>query len=144
MRAKPWSDDFARITSDNKANLVKESQDEVAAIDSSGICFFATNVWTLEDLAEQLDAACEGGWTADRMREVGERVWTLERTFNLKAGLTKADDTLPARCLKDAAKSGPAKGMVAELGKMLPEYYTLRGWTADGVPTNETLQRLAL
>lgn len=144
MRAKPWSDDFARITSDNKANLVKESQDEVAAIDSSGICFFATNVWTLEDLAEQLDAACEGGWTADRMREVGERVWTLERTFNLKAGLTKADDTLPARCLKDAAKSGPAKGMVAELGKMLPEYYALRGWTADGVPTNETLQRLAL
>lgn len=144
MRAKPWADDFARITHDNKANLVKATQDEVAAIDSSGLCFFATNVWTLDDLASQMDAACEGGWTAEKMRQVGERVWTLERTFNLRAGLTKADDTLPQRCLKDAAKTGPAKGRVNELGKMLPEYYALRGWTPDGVPTNETLERLAL
>lgn len=144
MRAKPWADDFARVTSDGKADLVKATQDEVGAIDSAGICFFASNVWTLDDWVPQLDAACEGGWTAEKLREVGERVWTLERTFNLRAGMTKADDTLPQRILKDAAKSGPAKGMVNELDKMLPEYYAARGWTPDGVPTNETLERLAL
>jgi len=144
MRAKPWADDFARVTTDNKAELIKATQDEVGAIDSSGICFFATNVWTLDDLASQLDAACEGGWTAEKLRRVGERVFTLERVFNLRAGLTKADDTLPKRILKEAAKSGPAKGMVNELGKMLPEYYAIRGWTSEGVPTNETLERLAL
>ena len=46
--------------------------------------------------------------------------------------------------LKEAAKTGPAKGKVNELDKMLPEYYELRGWTADGVPSNETLDRLKL
>ncbi len=46
--------------------------------------------------------------------------------------------------MKDAAKSGPAKGLTAGLDKMLPEYYELRGWSADGVPTDDTLGRLAL
>ena len=144
MKAKPWSDDFARVTPDGKAGLVKETQDEVAAIDSSGICFFATNVWTLDDLAPQIDAAIEGGWDAEKLMEVGERIWTLERKFNLDGGMTMADDTLPKRVLKEAAKTGPCKGTVAELGKMLPEYYALRGWTDTGVPTNETLSRVAV
>ena len=144
MRAKTWGDDFARVTHEDKAELVKHTQDEVAAIDSSGICFFATNVWTLDDLAPQIDAACEGDWTAAKMMEVGERIYNLERTFNLRSGMTKADDTLPQRILKEAAKSGPAKGMVNELDKMLPDYYAVRGWTQDGVPTNETLKRVAL
>ena len=78
------------------------------------------------------------------MVEVGERIWNLERNYNLKAGFTVADDTLPKRILKDAAKTGPASGKVNDLGKMLPEYYQLRGWTADGIPSNETLQRLVL
>ena len=76
--------------------------------------------------------------------EVGERIWTIERQFNLAAGMTAKDDTLPKRLLKDAAKTGPAKGLVSGLDKMLPEYYQLRGWTTEGVPTPETLKRLAL
>jgi aldehyde:ferredoxin oxidoreductase len=68
----------------------------------------------------------------------------LERKFNLDAGFTNKDDTLPARLLKDAAKSGPAKGKVSGLDKMLPEYYAARGWTKDGIPSNETLSRVAL
>jgi aldehyde:ferredoxin oxidoreductase len=76
--------------------------------------------------------------------EVGERIWNMERMYNIAAGFTGADDTLPARLLKDAAKTGPAKGKVAGLDKMLPEYYSLRGWSTDGVPTSETLGRLGL
>ena len=78
------------------------------------------------------------------MLEVGERVWNLERQFNLAAGFTGKDDNLPARLLKDAAKAGPAKGLTNQLDKMLPEYYEVRGWTPDGVPTNETLSRLGV
>ncbi len=55
-----------------------------------------------------------------------------------------ADDTLPKRLLEDPTPSGSAKGKVNELSKMMPEYYTARGWTKDGVPSNETLARLAL
>ena len=94
--------------------------------------------------AALVDAACGGGWTAQRMRETGERIWNLERQFNLAAGLTAADDTLPKRILEEPAPSGVAKGRVSELKAMLPEYYAQRGWSADGKPTAETLKRLGL
>jgi aldehyde:ferredoxin oxidoreductase len=132
------------LKAEGKPGLVKAFQDATAAFDSAGICIFTSFAWTLDDVAPQIDAACEGGWTTAKLLEVGERVWNLERQFNLKAGFTAKDDTLPPRLLKEAAKTGPAKGLVSQLGKMLPEYYQLRGWTKDGVPSNETLKRLAL
>ena len=144
IRSRPFADDFSRITPEGKATIVKGTQDEVACIDSAGICVFSYNACKLEQFAAMLDGAVPGGWTVERMRETGERVWNLERQFNLAAGLSKADDTLPQRILKDAAKSGAAKGRVLELDQMLPEYYALRGWTPDGVPTAETLGRLGL
>ncbi len=132
------------LVTDGKAGLVKAFQDATAAVDSAGICVFTTFAWTLDDIAPQIDAACEGDWTTEKLLEVGERIWNLERKYNLDAGFTAKDDTLPKRLLKEAAKTGPAKGLVNGLEKMLPEYYQIRGWTPDGVPTNETLSRLAL
>ena len=132
------------LVTEGKAGLVKAFQDATAAVDSSGLCIFTTFAWTLEDIAPQVDAACEGGWTVDNMLEAGERIWNLERQFNLSAGFTAKDDTLPERLLKEAATTGPAKGLTSGLDKMLPEYYELRGWTTDGVPSNETISRLAL
>ena len=132
------------LATDGKAELVKAFQDATAAVDSSGLCVFTTFAWTLDDIAPQLDAACEGDWSTGKLLEVGERIWNLERDFNLKAGLTGKDDTLPKRLRKDAAKSGPAKGMVNELDSMLPRYYELRGWTPQGELTAETRQRLNL
>ena len=129
---------------DGKPELVKAFQDATAAVDSSGLCVFTTFAWTMEDIAPQIDAACEGGWTAESMLEAGERIWNLERKFNLDAGLTAADDTLPKRLLTEAAKTGPAKGLVNKLDEMLPNYYAARGWSADGVPTNDTLDRLSV
>ena len=132
------------LTTDGKPALVKAFQDATAAVDSSGLCVFTTFAWTLNDIAPQIDAACEGGWTPERLLETGERIWNMERVFNNRAGLTHKDDTLPPRLLKEAATTGPAKGLVSGLEKMLPEYYQLRGWTNEGVPTNETLSKLAL
>jgi aldehyde:ferredoxin oxidoreductase len=132
------------LETEGKAGLVKAFQDATAAVDSSGLCLFTTFAWSLEDIAPQVDAACEGGWSAERLAELGERVWNLERDFNLRAGLSAADDTLPQRLLKEAAKTGPAEGRVNDLNKMLPEYYELRGWSSDGVPTDATRQRFGL
>ena len=132
------------LVSDGKAGLVKAFQDATAVFDSAGICLFTSFAWTLDDVAPQIDAACEGEWTTERLLEVGERIWNLERQFNLAAGFTGKDDTLPKRLLKDAAKAGPAKGLTSQLDKMLPEYYELRGWNPAGVPTNETLSRLSV
>jgi aldehyde:ferredoxin oxidoreductase len=127
-----------------KAGLVKAFQDATAVVDSAGICVFTTFAWTLDDIQPQVAAACEGDWSLDKLVEVGERIWNLERQFNLDAGLTAADDNLPPRLLKEGANTGPAQGNVNELDKMLPEYYEIRGWTADGQLTSETRSRLSL
>ncbi|MBX9925800.1 MAG: aldehyde ferredoxin oxidoreductase family protein [Hyphomicrobiaceae bacterium] len=132
------------LTTKGKPALVMAFQDATAAVDSAGICVFTTFAWTLNDIAPQLDAAIEGGWNPDKMMEAGARIWNMERMFNLRAGFTAKDDTLPPRLLNEAAQSGPAKGLVNGLKEMLPEYYELRGWTKDGIPSNETVAKLAL
>jgi aldehyde:ferredoxin oxidoreductase len=132
------------LATDGKADLVKAFQDATAAFDSSGTCIFTTFAWTLGDLAPQLDAACEGGWTLERLAEVGERIWNMERQYNLAAGFTAKDDDLPKRLKTEPAKTGPAKGMVSGIDKMMPEYYKVRGWTTEGVPTKDTSKRLGL
>ena len=132
------------LVTEGKAGLVKAFQDVTAAWDSTGLCLFTSFAWSLENVAPQLDAACEGEWTADRLMETGERIWNLEREFNNRAGLTSADDTLPKRLLAEAAKTGPAEGKVCGLDEMLPEYYETRGWTKDGQVTDETRSRLGL
>ncbi|MHA1598665.1 MAG: aldehyde ferredoxin oxidoreductase family protein [Alphaproteobacteria bacterium] len=142
LRASPYGDDFEHIRPDGKAALVKDSQDEIAAVDCSGLCLFPG--YELDEIAILLTAACGGEWTADSLTLLGERVWNLERQYNLAAGFSRDDDTLPERMLTQPAKSGAGKGRVTELDKMLPEYYELRGWTEAGAPTPETLKRLGL
>ena len=62
----------------------------------------------------------------------------------MRAGLTGADDKLPDRLMKEAAKTGPAEGKVSGLDEMLPEYYELRGWTKDGQLTKDTLEKFSI
>jgi len=142
LKHDTFAEDFDDQTGMGKAEPCKTSQDRQAAVDSTGVCMFVD--WETDDFAAQIDAACEGNWDAARLFETGERIWNQERMFNLSAGFTAADDTLPDRLLKDPCPSGTAKGKVNELAKMLPEYYSLRGWTEDGRPTSETLERLGL
>ena len=132
------------LVTDGKADLVKAFQDATAVFDSAGVCVFTTFAWTLADLSPQLDAACEGDWSMDRLAVVGERIWNMERLFNNAAGFTAKDDDLPPRLKTEPAKTGPAKGKVNGIDKMRPEYYKARGWDDKGVPTKETLARLGL
>jgi aldehyde:ferredoxin oxidoreductase len=132
------------LVTEGKPALVKSFQDATAIVDSSGLCVFTTFAWKLEDIQPQIAAACEGDWSLENLLKVGERIWNLERIFNLEAGITGKDDTLPKRLLKEAAQTGLAKDKVNDLDKMLPEYYQLRGWTPEGVPTLEIRARLGL
>ena len=132
------------LVTEGKADLVKAFQDATAVFDSSGTCVFTTFAWSLADLQPQLDAACEGEWTMEGLATLGERIWNMERLFNNAAGFTAKDDDLPPRLKTEPAKTGPAKGLVNGIDKMRPEYYKVRGWTPEGVPTKETLARLGL
>jgi aldehyde:ferredoxin oxidoreductase len=132
------------LVTDGKAGLVIAFQDATAVFDSAGICIFTSFAWSLADVQPQLAAACEGDWSMEKLALVGERIWNMERQFNNAAGFTAKDDDLPKRMKTEAAKTGPAKGLVSGIDKMLPEYYKARGWTTGGVPEKETLARLGL
>lgn len=127
-----------------KAEITKAFQDVTSTVDSTGLCVFLTFGVTLEDILPQLTAATGEPYTMESLTEAGERIWNLERMWNERAGVGKGCDVLPKRMLEEAIPAGPAQGRVSRLGEMLPEYYRLRGWTADGVPTSERLRKLGL
>ena len=129
---------------EGKPAMLKAFQDLTGVVDSSGLCLFTTFAWGLQDIQPQIQAACEGDWSEERLLLIGERIWNMEREFNLAAGLTCKDDNLPPRLLNEPAKTGPQKGAVCHLDVMLPEYYQLRGWTTEGVPTEATRKRLGV
>ena len=87
------------------------------------------------------------GYTVDDLKKVGARAWTVERLFNLREGLSRQDDTLPERLFTLPIPDGPSKGAVvnkADFEKELDSYYAIWGWTKEGVPTREALDKLGL
>jgi len=76
--------------------------------------------------------------------KIGERIWNLERIFNLKAGFSAKDDSLPKRLLEEPLTVGGSRNRVVKLQEMLPEYYKIRGWDENGVPTKEKIAQLEL
>jgi aldehyde:ferredoxin oxidoreductase len=132
------------LATEGKAQWVILFQNLTAALDSTGMCLFATFGLGADELAEMLSAATGVPYTTEEFMKAGERIWNMERLYNLKAGFSAKDDTLPQRLLKVPLPDGGAKGRTSGLKKMLPEYYSLRGWDASGVPGKEKLAELGL
>ena len=84
----------------------------------------------------------------EELNRVADRIYTLERLFNCREGITRKDDTLPNRFMREPIPDGPSAGMYMrpeELDTMLDEYYHLRGWNIKtGVPTEQKLTELGL
>jgi len=132
------------LVAEGKPELVMAFQDATAAFDSAGLCIFTSFAWGLADIAPQVAAACGPEFTLENLSLIGERIWNMERDFNNRAGFTAKDDNLPPRLLNEAAKTGPAKGLVSKLPEMLPKYYQVRGWNVDGTLTAATRSKLGL
>ncbi len=130
--------------SEGKAAWVRTFQDLTAAIDASGMCLFTSFALEVEDYADLLTATTGMPIDAATLLRIGERIWNLQRLFNLKAGYTKADDTLPTRLLTEPLQDLAPKGRVWEREPQLDEYYAIRGWDAEGVPTQKKLAELGL
>ena len=129
---------------EGKDAMLKGLQDSTAVVDSAGICLFTTFGLGLKEVAAQLSAITGVDYTEESLMECGDRIYNLERLLNLKAGLTKDDDSLPPRILNEQIPAGPKKGAVSRLPEMLPAYYNTRGWDENGVPTEEKLKALGL
>lgn len=89
------------------------------------------------------------GWnlSLEDVERIGERIWNLERAFNVREGVRRDQDVLPYRVMHEPVPDGMHKGMHCppeELNAMLDLYYALRGWNPEGIPTPEKLEALGL
>jgi aldehyde:ferredoxin oxidoreductase len=132
-----------------KAMLVKDGEELGAVVDSVGICksggsfVLAEIYWP--DIAAALEAATGLEMPVERLKQIGERIYNLQRCYNAWHGITRADDVLPRRFAEEPSPSGNAQGHVIDVQPMLEEYYALRGWDADrGWPTSGKLRQLGL
>jgi len=132
-------------STEGKAEIVRGIQDQVNALFTLVACRFADFELSAEIFVQLLKAATGIDKDVDEFRLVGERIWNLERAYNLAGGNTSADDMLPARCFEPIEVEGEKKSLDKDaFVAMLHEYYQVRGWNQDGVPTEETLIRLGV
>ncbi len=141
-----------------KPDLIIFSEHYCAVSDALGVCKFTTaETYALfpEDLAAGLSALWGREITAEELLTAGERIVNLERLYNARLGLSRADDCLPTRFTaepleiydfdRDGATGEPVHiGRLRDFEAMLDRYYRLRGWDENGIPTPETLRRLGL
>ena len=133
-----------RFQVQGKSSFVILHQNIAAAIDSLVLCKF-TNMGVAEEyFARVLTAVTGFPYTTGDLIKAGERVWNLEKLYNLREGFTKEQDSLPPRLLNEPVADGPSKGWVSHLEPMLKEYYRTRGWDENGVPKRQKLEELSL
>ena len=134
------------FTIEGKAHLVKIMQDACRVVDALGICkfiaFFGGIPLTL--LAELYVAVTGWETTLKELMKAGERIWMLQRAFNVRMGVKREDDTLPRRFLEEPMVEGAARGQTVDLEPMLKEYYVERGLDEEGKPKKEKLEELNL
>lgn len=127
-----------------KAAWVKIFQDLTAAIDASGMCLFTSFALNAADYADLVSAATGVPCDVAGILKTGERIWNLQKIYNIRAGFGRMDDTLPDRLLHEPLTEGAPKGMVWQRDVLLDEYYTLRGWDKEGIPTAAKKDELGL
>jgi len=142
-----------RFAVEGKGKLTMWNQDiRTATTDAPTMCAFLLDMAVVgiaaQNTASLMEAVTGLTYTPDEILQVGERINNLAHAFNVREGLTRADDTLPERLLTEPLKGGASKGHFIsreELDQMLDEYYSERGWDVEtGVPTREKLEELGL
>jgi aldehyde:ferredoxin oxidoreductase len=150
---KSYEDPLNPHREEGKAELVVWYENLRAFQDTLEVCRFSlynSNVDTQNKsipalTAKYFNAVTGRKLTGDDGLLAGERIVNLERLFNQREGLTKEDDRLPDRLLREPLPDGPAKGQVVDLEPMVDRYYQLRGWHMDtGIPKAEKLKSLGL
>jgi aldehyde:ferredoxin oxidoreductase len=121
---------------DGKAALVLYFQNLTAVIDSLVMCPFTMLAIGEVDFASMLNKVTGDNYSAEELLRAGERIFNMERMFNLKAGITSKDDTLPDRFFENG---GIDKN---EFEKTILDYYHFRGWTVEGIPEEDKLKEL--
>ncbi len=134
------------LTAEYKAELVKIEQDWFSILDSIGICIFANfglNQNQLTKLLHTLTGIKEFS-SLVKLLTIGEKIYNLTRLFNCREGLKRDSDMLPYRLIEEESPHISARNNTVPLDEMLNEYYFIRGWNKEGIPTSEKINELGL
>jgi aldehyde:ferredoxin oxidoreductase len=132
-----------------KGHLIKDQEDLYVLVDSVILCKYGTMwppVYYFDIIAEMLEPLTGFKEFGDlkQLRLIAERISNLRRAFNVREGVTREKEQLHPRFTEEPIPEGPAKGQVCDLDPMLDEYYDVRNWTRDGLPTRSELKRVGL
>jgi aldehyde:ferredoxin oxidoreductase len=132
-----------------QGEFVAEKENNLTLYDLLMICKFSGDLWVhiYSDLAHLYTLVTGIPLTSEELRTAGERVWNMEKAYNIREGWTRKDDSLPPRVFNDPIPDGEAKGShltKEEFDFMLDDYYAARGWTKEGIPTKKKLTELEL
>jgi aldehyde:ferredoxin oxidoreductase len=141
-------DKLDRWTIEGKARIVGLTEEHVAANDTLIHCIFYMFAPTFPIDSVKLVASATGmDINVEKFLQVGERIINVVRAFNVREGVTRKDDILPTRLMKEPHTAGASKDKLVTkemLDKMLDEYYDFRMWDRAGVPTKPKLEELGL
>jgi len=133
-----------------RGKIVKETEDLYTIIDSLIVCKFSRGTYFegFKDLAALYSAVTGIEMTPEELQMAGERINNLGRLINIREGLTRKDDHMPWKIMNvPIPDEGVAKGSFvsqADLDLLLDDYYEVRGWTKEGVPTVEKLNEIGM
>jgi len=138
--------DGTRLDIQGKGKQVKDAAITRILGDSLIVCTFpGQRLFSRDLIANTLSALLGEPWSADDLVRAGERIMCQERLFNMREGITRADDTLPARLLNEPKPDGPTKGSVVPLEELKDDYYRAMGWDiSTGNPTDAILDELGI
>ncbi|MDP3062744.1 MAG: aldehyde ferredoxin oxidoreductase C-terminal domain-containing protein, partial [Chloroflexota bacterium] len=103
--------------------------------------------WRINQQAEIVSAVTGWNYTVYEALKLGERVAALGRIYNLREGITSAQDSLPKRMFGPTKKGGLAKGGIdpAKMQRAINSFYEMMGWDgATGVPLRSKLGELQI
>lgn len=135
-----------RLQVQGKGMQVKKAATTRILCDSLLFCTFpGQRLLPPELMADAVSALFGESFSVDDLNKIGERIMCQERLFNMREGITRKDDTLPARLLKEPVPDGPAKGSIVPLDELLDDYYRTLGWDlSTGNPTDAILDQLGI
>jgi aldehyde:ferredoxin oxidoreductase len=148
----PLSSDYTSY--EGKARMVLWQEMLYEAVDCTGVCkfhsiFLSPNLIGFEELSKLIHLNTGLEFTPEEIWDIADRAYTVERLFNIREGLTRADDWLPDRYFDEPTPLGMPivrdKAIDRDaFRQMIDEYYELHGWDEQGVPRPETLKALGL
>ena len=130
---------------EGKGVLTAKTQNYMGMVDSLVTCkFLMFGGLGIPTLIEWYQHITGRSMDVDGFMKAGERIFNLKRVYNTDCGVSRKDDTLPARILTLPKTGDGHSPNLPHLGKMLCDYYECRGWSEDGIPTQEKLDDLGI